>query len=387
MAAAMLFACSGHEPDDNGGGGSDDKLVLTSDKNLIQTFGGDFATLSVTLGGKPVTEDVIFFDANKKVVDVPDFKFSTEIPGEHQLIASYGTYLSEPVTIKAIGVEIPQTPADPNPGSTGFKARVLLTEFTTTGCTYCPGMKRLIHGAMEDAAIADKVVFTACHSGLINNVMDPLYIKTGYEDFSKSTGFPYMFCDMYYGFGYYPTWSVNNMTDIINQLYGNRKDAAGIAVTSSLVDGQLVAKVTVKAAKAGNYRVGAFLLEDGIYGKQSNVGAGEEWMHTHDDVIRYIDSQSYIGGKETYYGHSVGRIETGKTADYVFVWDIDEIWKTGNKNCGIYGGCDWDAFVIENLHLAVFTTTTGTDLEGRESYVISNAIDCPVNGQTLFEYK
>ncbi len=389
FAAAMLSACGGDNkgPEGPNGGNTDGKLELTSDKNLIQTFGGDYATLSVTLDGKAVTEEVIFFDADKQIVDIPDFKFSTTKPGEHQLIASYGTYISEPLTIKAIGVEIPQTPNDPNPGSTDFKARVLVTEFTTTGCTYCPGMKRLIHGAMEDPSMADKLVFTACHSGLINNVKDPAYVRTGYEDFSQSTGFPYMFCDMYHGFGYYPTWSVNNMNDVLNQLYDNKEAAAGIAVNSSLVDGQLVAKVTIKAAKSANYRVGAFLLEDGIYGKQSNAGADEEWMHTHDGVIRYLDSQSYIGGKETYYGHSIGKVEAGSTADYVFVWDIDQIWKDGAKNGEIYGGYKWDAFVMEKLHLAVFTTTAGKDLNGREVYVVNNAVDCPVNGQTPFEYK
>ncbi len=383
-AAAMLFACSGDSPDDTTGDGI---LTVTADKNLIQT-GGDFATLTVTLDGKAVTEDVIFFNGNKEVIDIPDFKFSTDEAGEHQIIASYGTYLSEALTIKAISVAIPQTPADPKPGSTDFKARILVTEFTTTGCTYCPGMKRLIHGAMDDASMADKLVFTACHSGLINSVKDPAYIKTGYEDFSNSTGFPYMFIDMYYGFGYYPTWTVNDMNSILNQLYDNKKDeAAGIAVTSSLVDGQLVAKVTVKAAKSGNYRVGAFLLEDGIYGKQSNVGAGEEWMHTHDGVIRYIDSKDYTSGKEHYYGHSVGKIEAGKTADYVFVWDINKIWEEGAKNGELYGGYRWDAFVMDKLHLAVFTTTVGTDLNGNETYLVSNAVDCPVNGQTPYQYK
>ncbi len=257
FAAAMLFSCE--KP------GNDEGLVLKSDKNLVQTFGGDFATLTVTLDGKAVTEGVTFFDGDNKVVEIPDFKFSATEPGEYKLIASYGTYLSEPLSISAISVEIPKTPADPNPGSTSFKARVLLSEFTTTGCKYCPGMKGLVHASMEDAAMADKLVLTECHSGTMGGVKDAGYIKTGYEDFSGSTGFPFMFCDMYLGFGYYPTWTVNDINKIFNDLHSHKEaDAAGIAVVSSLKDGQMVVKVTVKAAKSGNYRIGAFLLEDGI---------------------------------------------------------------------------------------------------------------------------
>ncbi len=387
-AAAMLFACEGNAGGE--GDGAEVMLTVTADRNLIQTFGNDFAQLTVTLGDEVITDEaeVTFFDGDKNIIDLPGFKFSTTKPGDHVIIASYGTYISEELTIKAISVEIPQTPADPEPGSTDFKARVLVTEFTTTGCTFCPGMKRLIHGAMEDASVADNVVFTACHSGLINSIKDPAYIKTGYEDFSKSTGFPYMFCDMYYGFGYYSTWGVSDMTDVLGRLYDNKKNAAaGIAVTSSLVDGQLVAKATVKAAESGNYRIGAFLLEDGIYGKQSNVGAGEDWMHNHDGVIRYIDAQGYTGGKEHYYGHSVGKVEAGGTADYVFVWDINKIWEEGNKNCSIYGGTPWDEFNMEKLHLAVFATTIGENLEGDEVYFVSNVIDCPVNGKTPYQYK
>ena len=40
--------------------------------------------------------------------------------------------------------------------------------------------------------------------------------------------------------------------------------AAGIAVSSKLKDDQIVAKVVVKAAVTGSYRVGLMLLEDNI---------------------------------------------------------------------------------------------------------------------------
>ena len=67
-AAVMLFSCHGYyDPNDPANGGSggpvdDGVLRIKSDKNLIQTFGGDHATLTVTLGSKVITEGVTFFD-------------------------------------------------------------------------------------------------------------------------------------------------------------------------------------------------------------------------------------------------------------------------------------------------------------------------------------
>ena len=170
-AAVMLIACEG-QTDTGQTGGTNKSLKLTSDKNLIQTFGGDYATLTVTLDGVPVTDEVIFFDGNNEVIEIPDFKFTATEVGEYKIWANYGTYISETVTIKAIDVQIPETPADPKPASTDFKARVLLTEFTTVGCSACPSMKKVLHAIEEDAAMAENIIFTECHSGLVGGQAD-----------------------------------------------------------------------------------------------------------------------------------------------------------------------------------------------------------------------
>ena len=62
-AAVMLISCQGTV--DTGEGSTNDKtLKLTTDKNLIQTFDGDYATLMLTLDGEVVTDGVTFFDGN-----------------------------------------------------------------------------------------------------------------------------------------------------------------------------------------------------------------------------------------------------------------------------------------------------------------------------------
>ena len=378
VAAVMLLSCEGNDPSGEG------ILTLTSDKNLIQTFGGDYALLTVKLDGKVVSDGVTFFDGNNEVLDISDFKFVTDMAGEYEIWANYGTSNSETITIKAISVAIPETPADPQPSNTSFETRVLLTEFTTVGCTACPGMKILLEEAFEDEDFAGNVVAAECHPGLINSVADPCYIHTGFNDFCSIGGYPTVNLDMYTNFANY-TLPKSEFVSQVDALIDAKEDvAAGIAVNSSYKDGQMVIKATIKAAVAGNYRVGAFLLEDGVYAKQHG-GQAQPWMDNHDGVIRYIDSK-YIAktGGERYYGFSVGEVPAGGTADYVFVWMLDEIWAAGSEKAQINGGGKpWEPYVLENLHLAVFVSSTSESGD----YYVNNVIDCPINGMTPFEYK
>ncbi len=119
----------------------------------------------------------------------------------------------------------------------------------------------------------------------------------------------------------------------------------------------------MKAAQTAEFRVGAWLLEDGISGSQSNyrpsVWTGD--YNTHDNCVRIADSRV---SSSNYTGYSLGTISTGETAEHAFVMTLDESW------------------VTENLHLVLFVTTP----EGN-SWVVNNAVACPVNGTVEFDYE
>lgn len=386
MAAAMLFSCSGtvdptvgqDDPDKPNNGQNPDKpedltLVLTSDKTLIQT-NVEEATLTLTLGEEVITEEVTFYDGNNKVLEIPGFKFKASKAGDYVIWASYGTYISEKITIKATDLSIPSTPADPQPSSTAFKTRVLLTEFTTVGCSACPAMKTILHEVENDPDYASKVVFTECHSGLINGVADPCYLHDkSFEDYMMITGFPTVKLDLDYLLK-----NRNEIKSVIRDMVAAKEEVApGIAVNAKCENNSVIAKVTVKAAADAAYRVGAFLLEDGIYAKQQSATA--EWMHTHNNVIRYVDA-AY---KTTYYGYPLAEISAGKTADIMFSWLLDEIWEYGSEKGAINGGIAWPERKDENLHMVVFVSMS----DGEGGYVVANAIDCPINGETPFAYR
>ena len=384
MAAAMLFSCHGtidpetQDPEPGPGPGPDPtpenlELKLTSDRNLIQT-NVDAATLTVTLGEEVLTEGVTFYDVDFNEMNIPDFKFKASKAGDYVIVASYGTYISESITVKATDLAIPASPVDPQPSNMSFKARVLLTEFTTVGCSACPAMKRILHNLEEDAEMADKIIFTECHSGLVNSVADPCYLHDrAFEDYCAITGFPTVKLDIDYLLK-----DRNGIRTVIDELVAAKESTVpGIAVNSKLENGNVVAKVTVKAAADASYRVGAFLLEDGIYAKQTNADA--DWMNTHDNVIRYVD-ESY---KAKYYGYPVADIKAGKTADIMFSWYLDDIWEYGSNKGAINGGIAWPERNDEKLHMVVYVSMS----DGQGGYYVANAIDCPISGETPFEYR
>lgn len=377
----------GNGNNQGGNAGSDEDLVLRlfSDRNLLQT-NVDVATLTVTLGDEVVTEGVELYDGNNNKVDLPEFKFKAEADGEYVFWALYGTYTSEEITIKAIDMAIPESPEDPEPDNTSFKTRVMLTEFTTVGCSACPSMKRVLHGLETDknedgtlkyADVLDKLVFTECHSGLVNRVADPCYLHNqAFEDFCAITGFPTLKFDIDY---LQKQQDKGMIKSAVNDLHAAKAPIApGIAVNSSKVGSDVAFKVTVKAAVDGEYRVGAFLLEDGIYAQQTNIKTGEEYMNTHNNVIRYVDSQY----KGSFYGMPLTDILAGKTADIMFAWDLDEIWEYGTEKGAINGGIEWPERVDGNLHMVVFVSMKDAD----GNYFIANVIDCPLSGETPFEY-
>ncbi len=383
FAAAMLLSCSGAS--DNGGSVESKQLVITADRQFVQTFGDDYVTLTVTLGDEVVTEGVTFYDKKNNVIDVENFKFKTQTPGEYDIRAGYLTYFTkEPVTVTALAVEIPEAPADTAPASTDFETKVLLVQHTTTGCSACPSMKKTLKNVME--TYSDKVVKVDCHNGTVNkpnpdgtpsNVPqdDPAFV---YIPNYGSTSFPYVKFDYYTGGG-------NNLSEdaikatIDARLEYKKGRSAGIAVSSELKDGQIVAKVIVKAAVEGEYNVGMMLLEDNIVSNsnQLQLGSGvEEWMHTHNSCIRYLDA-----GRK-YNGHSLGTIEAGATSDYVFVLNLQDIWNNGIIMADA-AKCTWSpSWVEDELHLGVFVTTVGKD----HMLYVSNVIDCPVDGVTPFKY-
>ena len=358
-AAVMLFACGETENGNEGVGNGE--FYLVADKDVIQSNGTDASTLTVYLDGKDVTSDAVIYNDKNEQLSLVDGKFTATATGEYKFWATYGTYSTFDknlddnglLTVKAISVAVPEVVADPAAGKTSFVRRVFLTQYTGTGCGYCPYMIKILKGLMADNTIPSKAVLAAVHS---YNNSDPAYISA-----PKVSNYPYLHVNLTQGFSH--TNGASVLSSLINDAL--KTDVkAGVSVNPMLYDdGTLVVRVSVKAAVEGDYRVGAWLLEDGIYGDQTdkdNVAGGDKSYDTHENCVRLIDSR-YDG---EWAGKPLGTIKAGKTAEKTFVMNVKKAWKT------------------ENLHLAVIVSAA----DGSK-YAVCNAVDVPIDEPTPFEYK
>ena len=357
-AAVMLFACGEkNNGGDEGVGNGDFYLVV--DKDVIQSNGTDASTLTVYLAGKDVTADAVIYNDKNEELSLVDGKFTATSNGEYKFWATYGTYSTYNknlddnglVTVKAISVAVPDVVADPSASKTSFVHRTFLTQYTGTGCGYCPYMIKILKGLIADRTIPDKAVLAAVHS--YSNA-DPAYIAA-----PKVQNYPYLHVNLTQGFSH-STGSAALYSLINDDLKSEAK--AGVSVNPKLYDdGTLVIRVSVKAAVEGDYRVGAWLLEDDIYGQQAdNDNVGDESYNTHENCVRLVDSRH----DGEWAGKPLGTIKAGKTAEKTFVMNVKKAWKK------------------ENLHLAVVVSAA----DGSK-YTVCNAVDVPIDEPTPFEYK
>ena len=363
FAAGLLSfsACDGLVDNGNGGGTTPGGggLVLNVSKSIIQANGTDAAVLEVLYNDEPVTEGVTIYDADNNIVELENMTFTTTQTGTYKFWASYGTSFTETVTVTAIAFEVPVLPDDPQPEATAFARKVFLTQFTGTGCGYCPGMITILRSVLADEDYSSRVVLAAVHQ---YNSDDPAYLSDANLASAMGVqGFPSVVADMNLMFTNYNSESA--LKTLIDNSYNRTAALAGISASAHSDGNTLVVTASVKAAQTAEFRVGAWLLEDGIYGSQSNyrpsVWTGD--YNTHDNCVRIADSRV---SSSNYTGYSLGTISAGETAEHAFVMTLDESW------------------VTENLHLVLFVTTP----EGN-SWVVNNAVACPVNGTVEFDYE
>jgi hypothetical protein len=160
---------------------------------------------------------------------------------------------------------------------------------------------------------------------------------------------------------YHTTQSSYNDAHIMGQidaLWKAEGADAGIAAAATLASKSVVVNTEVKAAVANDYRITAWLLEDGIYAKQTN--ATEEWMNTHDNAIRQRVSGDDISGVD------LGTLAAGETKSTALTLNI-----IGNK---------WNR---DNLKVMVIVSAKNA----KGQFEVANVAICPMNDVVTYDYK
>lgn len=354
-------------------------LTVTLSTNLVQV-GKQYAAFIVRYDGKVLEpaemEKVKIYNAETdngvaldKVVAVYDGKeyilpaYTANKVGKKSFWIGYKTKNTRetPVTITAVSSAIPARPVDPQPTNTNFVRRTLFTQFTGTWCGNCPYMTVAFNNMFNNEQYKDKFVHTAVHNG------DPFVVRAGSRDLSSilnTTGrYPYVLVNL--TMGIQNSYAEVNIGNIMAAIDNDAKSAAvaGIAARTELKDNMLLVRASVKAAKSGDYSVGAWLLESNLYAPQSNnTNITEDYIDIHENVVRIADSNPE--GSD-FKGHPMGHIAKGESADHLFIMELDPSWKT------------------ENCHLVLFVSTTQYN-----QYTVTNAVKTvSLTSGVEFEYK
>ncbi len=349
----------------NKGANDGPALEVIVEPSIIKADGVDKATISVLYNGVDVTNDVIYYVNNNPTDKIVDNTYSTNVEGEFTFWVSYMSESTKdyPSVIRAYNFDIPARAADTNPEKTSFKHRSMLIQFTGTACPNCPGMIKELRAVMAEPEYAAKITHAAIHTYNSGDPCTPIDPLPGlWEPAFNITSYPALRVDAYTGVG--P--SASQIKGVIDRMHENPAKA-GIAANVAINGDRIVIRATVKAAESASFRIGAWLLEDGIEAEQDNKGTPGNY-DIHDNCVRIADSRY---SSLNFLGHNLGALAAGAYADHVFVLDAS---KTDNTK---------KIYDINNCHILIFVST----MDEYNTLYVTNSIDIPLqNGTVSYDY-
>ena len=336
------------------------KFKISFDDAYIYNDGEDYAVLTATFNGVPVDyADFVVFDENDEFVEFPivdgEMRFSSTKIGKYKFSAIYGSFEST-TSIEVIQTPptAPEAPVDNNPTKTNFVRRSLLIQFTGTSCGYCPYMMNALDKVSKDSKYNDTYVLAAAHNygdGDPALILDALSLPAALGVAS----YPSINVDM-------AVTSKDRNSESIKSLLNDAKNRTtvkgGIAANVQYYEeeGYVIATLLVKAKESGEFRVGAWLLEDGIEATQTNGGATPNQglnFNLHNNSIRRAKVSRQTSSD--YTGLNLGYIEAGQTAVKSFAFPLKKHGEKGSQT-------EWNH---NNLRVIAYIST----LEGDKWYV------------------
>ena len=327
-------------------------LLLTADATSVEV--NTPITFTVMLDGVDVTAQSTFIDKTNDYVTV-DNPFIPTSDGEYIFYAVVGEdgllTNTAHVTVTPIA---PTLPEDSNASSTSFNHRILLVDHTGTKCGYCPQMMLALKEISETDDYHSKYYEAMAHS---YNTDDPAYSSTAAAISSALgvSGYP----TLTYNFAHTTQsgYVASHIMSQINLLWKESAEA-GIAAAANYASSSVVVSAAVKAAVDNEYRVNAWLLEDGIKANQTNATA--DWMNIHNNAIRQTAYSKQLSG------YDLGTIKSGETASLAMNLPI-----TTSK---------WNR---DNMKVMVIASAKNAN----GKFDVVNVAICPIGGSVSYDYK
>lgn len=255
-------------------------------------------------------------------------------------------------------------PDDPYPSATDFSRKMLFMDHTGTRCGNCPLMTLALRSIADDPAYS-AYTLAVLHS-YQGDPMGTALVREISGIYAAGQGFPFVNVN-FKPAGVGAQENYLKIADNLRTLIDNERTdviPSGVASVAKLNDDRTIdLTLAVKAAQDGEYRVGAFLLEDGITAAQTNYyeeQTGDVDFNTHNNVVRTLVGRDGNGG---FTGIDLGTVMTGETA-------------ATHQSISLASG--WKA---EKCRLLIYVTQRIGD-----RYVCVNSAYAPIDGMSAFAY-
>lgn len=337
--------------------------ILTANSTYIRC--GETITFAVTYAEEDVTSEATIYDYYTKAeVTNP---YTPAEAAERVFYATYNNRTSKVLTVNVIPEYTPDLPEDANPESFDFNQRMLIVDHTGVGCGYCPNMKSMLKSLEENADYGYKFNIVYAYSFNQSEICYSSASKTFWNYYKDVCSTSYM------PLTGYPSATFNYCRDYaaapggiktkIDE-YWVENPSASVALAATIKDGKYVVNVEVKSAKSQNIHLALWVLEDGIYAKQS--GGYEEWMNNHHSVLRDCLTGA---SKSDISGIDFGYIQANSTMSRVYQFDLFE-------------AAAWNS---DNFKIIAVISSPNEEFDNR--YEVIDTAMCAIDGTATHEYR
>lgn len=337
--------------------------ILTANSTYIRC--GETITFAVTYAEEDVTSEATIYDYYTKAeVTNP---YTPAEAAERVFYATYNNRTSKVLTVNVIPEYTPDLPEDANPESFDFNQRMLIVDHTGVGCGYCPNMKSMLKSLEENADYGYKFYIVYAYSFNQSEICYSSASKTFWNYYKDVCSTSYM------PLTGYPSATFNYCRDYaaapggiktkIDE-YWVENPSASVALAATIKDDKYVVNVEVKSAESQNIHLALWVLEDGIYAKQS--GGYEEWMNNHNSVLRDCLTGA---SKSDISGIDFGYIQANSTMSRVYQFDLFE-------------AAAWNS---DNFKIIAVISSPNEEFDNR--YEVIDTAMCAIDGTATHEYR
>lgn len=237
-----------------------------------------------------------------------------------------------------------------------FNHRLLLLDHTGVNCGYCPNATDRLH-ALANSEYKNYYNEVQIHGSIsyAPSGVDPAYSDAAkiVDQYYAPSGYPHITYNFLYkkkiSYGDSDDEFLNTMAGVFNSQRKKLGADAGIAINSTLKSSTMSVDINVKSAKAQEYNIAVWVLENNIYSPSQN-GATSELHKTYQHALRYIATN------HTRYdisGNYLGEIGVGEVREASYIIPLDSSWDNSNLEVLVIVSAANDSGNFEVVNTAV----------------------------------